>query len=250
MNNIFLFFLFLFFCFNIALCENEKKGELFSDTELENIGGSAGDIITSSSRSPTTINGRPSYTNLAGELLKELKTIPPPNVELNEVEFIDPDIICERDYNTPCPNDYNYIGSVHDIDEEICAPSSTYDGPCVGEPLNIKKMTEKAKETWSKKCETFWPCKKCVRNFTSYCPEKWEKVKGTLRSCRPSLLYHGPCNFQVNFSGHTIQMLEDWSLKCHAWWICDHVNVVDDCPDGDMPITTAATRWRLKKNYQ
>ncbi|GAW81253.1 hypothetical protein, conserved [Plasmodium gonderi] len=250
MNIVFPFILFLFFYIEKATCENEIKGKLFSDTELENIGGSAGDIITSSSRSPEPVNSHPSNTNLAGELLKELKIIPPPSVKLNETELIDPDIICQRDYNTPCPNDYDYIGTVHEDDDEICAPSSTYEGPCVGEELNIKNISEKTKETWSKNCQAFWPCKKCVRSFTSYCPEKWDKVKGTLRSCKPSLLYHGPCKYQVNFSGYNIRMLEEWSLKCHAWWACDHMNIIDDCPDSDMPITPAATRWRLNKYYQ
>ncbi|SCQ16360.1 CPW-WPC family protein [Plasmodium ovale] len=250
MNKFFLFLFFLIFCLETSLCENEEKVEIFSDSELENIGGSAGDIISSSSSSPSAGNSSSPNTNVAGDILKGLKKVPPPVVELNENALIDPDIICERDYNTPCPNDYNYIGSIHEDDDEICAPSASYDGPCVGEELNVKDMSEKTKESWSKKCQAFWPCKKCVRNFTSFCPEKWDKVRGSIRSCKPSMLYSGPCKHQMNFSGYNARMLEEWSINCEAWWMCDHINLIGDCPDKDVPITTAATRWRLQNGYQ
>ncbi|SOV76950.1 CPW-WPC family protein [Plasmodium reichenowi] len=253
MDKFFFFFFFFFFCFyfEISFCENDKKEELFSDNELGNIGGSAGDIISSSSRAPSSkgSDNVPPNVDIAGDLLKVMKHIPPPVVELNEDEFIDPEIVCERDYDKPCPNDYNYLGSVHTDDDEICAPSSTYEGPCSGEELNIKNMSEKRKEKWSIKCETFWPCKRCVRNYTSFCPEKWYHVNGTLRSCKPLDDYTGPCIFEMNFSGYNKRMLEDWSLKCKAWWKCDHIMLSYECPDMDVPITEAATRWRLKKNY-
>ncbi|CRH00355.1 CPW-WPC family protein, putative [Plasmodium relictum] len=249
MNKYFVLLFFFIFYLKISICENEKK-EIFPDKELENIGGSAGDIISSSSRAPSKEHNETPDVNIAANILKGLKNIPPPIIQLNEDNLIDPEIICERDYNLPCPNDYNYIGFIHVTEDEICAPASTYDGPCKGEELNIKNMSEKTKETWSNKCQAFWPCKKCVRNFNSFCPEKWIKVKGTVRSCNPSTIYTGPCNFQMNFSGYNIRMLEEWSLKCKAWWKCDHLNFPDECPDKDSPITTAATKWRIKKNYQ
>ncbi|CRG96570.1 CPW-WPC family protein, putative [Plasmodium gallinaceum] len=250
MTKLFLYLFFLIFYFKINMCVREKKDEIFSNRELENIGGSAGDIITSSSNAPSKEQNETPDSNIAANLIKGLKNIPPPIIQLNQDNLIDPVIICEKDYNLPCPNDYNYIGSVHETEDEICAPSSLYNGPCKGEELNIKNMSEKIKETWSNKCQAFWPCKKCVRNFTYFCPEKWNKVKDTIRSCKPSELYNGPCNFQMNFSGYNIRMLEEWSLKCKAWWKCDHLNLFDECPDGDFPITPAATKWRIKKNYQ
>ncbi|VEV58060.1 CPW-WPC family protein [Plasmodium vinckei vinckei] len=250
MNYFYLFILLLFLYTELNLCENEKKDELFSNSELENIGGSAGGIITGSSNLSAHTNPHPSTTNVAGDIIHGLKSASPPIVELNEEALIDPDIVCERDYNIPCPEDYTYIGSVHKNDDEICAPSPTYDGPCIGEELNIKNMSDARKENWSMKCKTSWPCRKCVRDYTSFCPEKWNKVEGTIRSCKPSRDYMGPCKYQINFSGYNIEMLSDWSLKCEAWWVCDHIDLFPDCPDSDVPITAAATRWRLMKNYQ
>ncbi|VWU48109.1 CPW-WPC family protein, putative [Hepatocystis sp. ex Piliocolobus tephrosceles] len=250
MNRFIIFLFFICLYFEIILCENENESELFSNKELEDIGSSAGDIVTSSSNAPSTEDKHIPNTNVAGNILKIIKNIPPPVIKINEDNLIDPDIICERDYSVPCPNDFNYIGSVYETDDEICAPSPTYDGPCMDKELNINDISDIQKESWSKKCQAFWPCKKCVRNFTLFCPEKWNRVKGSIRSCEPSESYNGPCKFVVHFSGYNTTMLEEWSLKCHAWWACDHTNVIDNCPDEDLPITPDSTRWRLKHNYQ
>lgn len=257
MSHIPSFFLLLLILFHITIkqCITKSDDEIVSDEEKQNIGAAAGDIISTSSSAPTQGKTEPpTDPNIAGDILKGVRSIPAPTIPtaitFDDEELIDPEIICDRDYNYPCPNDYNYIGSVHDDDEEICAPSATYDGPCKGQELSIKSMTNSAKEHWSTKCKAFWPCKRCIRNFTSFCPEKWVRVKGTVRTCEPTAEYIGPCNFQMNFLGHNIPMLQEWSLKCRAWWKCDHIELFDDCPDKDYPITSAATKWRIKKNYQ
>lgn len=247
-----LLFSFWFFFYNEGVkCLIEKEDRPFSESEAADIGASAGDIISSSSSaSKQGYEPSSSDTNIAGEIMKGIKTIPAPVVSLDEELLLDPDVVCERDYSFPCPNDYNYIGGAKVDDEELCAPSSDYDGPCKGQELNIKNMSESAKEHWSQKCQTFWPCKKCVRNFSELCPEKWHKVKDSIRTCEPTKEYHGPCNFPVNFSGYNARMLENWSMHCKAWWKCDHLALLDDSPDRDQPITSAATQWRMKRNYQ
>lgn len=231
-------------------CQLEKKDQPFSESEMADIGASAGDIISSSSSASKEGFEPSSDPNIGGEIMKGIKTVPPPIVSLDEESLIDPEIVCERDYSYPCPNDYNYIGGIKKEDEEICAPSSAYDGPCKGQELNIKNMSENAKEQWSKKCQSAWPCKKCVRNYSEPCPEKWIKRKDSIRICEPAKEYIGPCNFEVNFSGYNIKMLENWSMHCKAWWRCDHMALLDDSPDADQPVTAAATQWRIKRNYQ
>ena len=105
----------------------------------------------------------------------------------------DPDS-CERDYSVPCPAGFVNVGAVKGADEEYCAASPEYDGPCSSEGHKLMKMSSKARARWSRTCEANWPCKTCERDYGVACPSGWSTVAGTMKCAAPG--ERGPAGCQ------------------------------------------------------
>ena len=115
--------------------------------------------------------------------------VPGPPLGMASRSFVDPRAdadpdSCERDYSVPCPAGFVNVGAVKGADEEYCAASPEYDGPCSSEGHKLAKMSSKARARWSRMCEANWPCKTCERDYGDVCPSGWSMVPGR-RSARP-----------------------------------------------------------------
>ena len=131
---------------------------------------------------------------------------------------IDPDLsgdglFCDRDYSQLCPDGFAGVGG------GLCAPLSSYEGPCAGEARSLGGLPVAAKERWSAQCAAAWPCKECMRDFSATCPQGW-LVDAAGATCSPAAGYAGPCSGPISFAGYNADMLRDFSSSCGAFWAC------------------------------
>jgi len=243
---------------NVALGTFERDSKInttqFSDEDKEGIGKTSGDIVQSALNSPSVeADKMPLNTNVAGSVLDGLKEVPAPKPQsLSRNARKDVPVLCDIDYSTPCPKGYLLIGDIQGKKSSVCAPLPSYDGPCVGDTLDLSVVkSDISRKTWSRKCMTDWPCKKCTRHYSKQCPENWKAVNGSSTACIPTGDYRGPCKgTKVDFNGYNAYMREDWSHVCRAWWPCIAEKTAEMGPDPDMPLTKNATVWRVLKGHQ
>ena len=131
---------------------------------------------------------------------------------------VDPDLsghelFCERDYSQLCPDGFAGVGG------GLCAPLSSYEGPCAGEARGLGGLPLAAKERWSAQCAAAWPCKECARDYGATCPRGW-LVDAAGVTCSPPAGYAGPCSGPISFAGYNADMLRDFSSSCGAFWAC------------------------------
>jgi CPW-WPC domain-containing protein len=160
----------------------------------------------------------------ASELIRGMALVPGPPLGMASRSFLDPRVdadpaSCDRDYSVACPASFVNVGPIKGGDEEYCAASPEYDGPCNAEGYRLTKMSRKARERWSATCQANWPCKVCERDFTEVCPEGWSNVAGTME-CKPPTDYDGPCKGGSDFAEYNVAMLKRWSAACRAYWKC------------------------------
>ncbi|ORM40814.1 uncharacterized protein BXIN_2276 [Babesia sp. Xinjiang] len=155
--------------------------------------------------------------------------------------------LCQRDYKQPCPLGFKHIATSDG--QHTCLPPQSYTGPCIGQELVYRFMPEEDKISWSINCLANWPCMRCRRRYSDICPEKWELDKHNTAGklvCKASDEYQGPCkDDKISFIGYNIEMQKQWSQRCQAWWPCDSGTKHTVMPDADLPITLAATLYRI-----
>lgn len=156
----------------------------------------------------------------ASNILRAFAQIPAPKLQSRDVaEPAIPLVACDRDYSALCPDGFVRIGAVKDDSEEYCAGASDYTGPCDG-AYAFGGMSLSAKSRWSDMCLSFWPCKRCMRDVQTPCPQGWhQESQGGV--CRPSPEYEGPCDAPVDFGSYNAAMRDRWSSQCGAYWACD-----------------------------
>ncbi|GFE54747.1 plasmodium falciparum CPW-WPC domain containing protein, putative [Babesia ovis] len=155
--------------------------------------------------------------------------------------------LCQRDYTKPCPLGFRHVETKDG--EHTCIPPPSYTGPCMGNNLVYRNMPEEDKVVWSINCLANWPCVMCRRRYSDFCPEKWEldehDTSGKLQ-CIPTKDYQGPCTDEsISFLTYNIEMQKQWSKRCQAWWPCDEPDMTTGAPDAALPITMAATLYRI-----
>lgn len=126
---------------------------------------------------------------------------------------------CDRDYSVPCPEHFVNIGLVMGGQNDSCAASTQYVGPCASEAYYFASMSTQSKARWSDLCGAFWPCLSCERQYQAVCPQQWTRVDNSLK-CAPSAEYHGPCRGMWDFQSFTEEMYQQWSAECGAFWGC------------------------------
>merc|ERR1711972_413881 len=117
---------------------------------------------------------------------------------------------CDRDYSAPCPENFVSIGFVMGGQNESCAASRQYAGPCGSEPYVFASMSAQSKARWSELCEAYWPCLSCERDYEAGCPKEWSRV-GSGLTCAPAASYRGPCRGTWDFHGFTKDLYKQWS---------------------------------------
>ncbi|CDR95320.1 Plasmodium falciparum CPW-WPC domain containing protein, putative [Babesia bigemina] len=155
--------------------------------------------------------------------------------------------LCQRDYSQPCPLGFKHVAT--EDGKHKCIFPASYTGPCLGQELVYRLMPEEEKLSWALDCLANWPCVQCTRRYSDLCPEKWEldtQEIATKGLCKAKDEYQGPCKDEKHaFINYNIGMQKQWSHRCQAWWPCDNSSRPGQTPDADMPITMAATAYRM-----
>jgi CPW-WPC domain-containing protein len=178
-------------------------------------------------RSPIPMAPDMSKVDDTKEFIKGLARIPAPGPVF--ASSFDPVPItqdsCDRDMDEVCPEGWVRLGAVRGGSTEYCHAGSQYSGPCSDELQAFADMSSAAKQHWSRGCEAFFPCRRCMRDYREACPEGWTRL-GNQRKCKPSEThYRGPCRSSVNFEGFNVAMLEAWSELCGAYWKCEDIDL-------------------------
>lgn len=180
-------------------------------------GGPLDSIVDVLQSAPVHLVEPDAQVQAASALMREVAAeVGPPSPFVSR--DINPDLsgdllFCDRDYSQLCPAGFAEVGG------GLCAPLSSYEGPCAGGSRSFGGLPLAAKERWSAQCAAAWPCKECARDFSATCPQGWS-VDAAGVTCSPSAGYAGPCSGPISFAGYNANMLSDFSSSCGAFWAC------------------------------
>lgn len=151
--------------------------------------------------------------------------------------------MCRRDWAQPCPNGYSPqdipYNEFRDADATTCAAELLYEGECEQQVI-FKDVV--AKQEFSERCQTSWPCHQTCGDSYAACPDGWESVGDGLCMAPESYKANG-CPLLQGFHGWSNGMKTDFAEKCGVSWPCSTAAEAQrgDCQQLDL--SSCPRRW-------
>lgn len=154
---------------------------------------------------------------------------------------------CVRDFTKPCPYGYTPQDISYNEFREAagitCAADALfYEGECEQQVL-FKDL--QAKQEFSERCQTSWPCIHTCQGALTACPNGWQPAGDGL-CVAPEFYKVDGCPLLQRFRGWTNAMKIDFAHTCGVDWLCSQNVKMDEEYCQELDFSSCPQDWITK----